>query len=181
MSQDNPDIRQQVDDNRGPQKKLELLIPGLRGYRTLEDLRVSDSLLRNQVADKLDLTKANLETLRKQMATSGDFTNLTSVGSLISQVQQLQRGGEARAAGHSGFVATISINQDKLNKLYENDYNFVSSAVQLQSLTTAPNLAYDTTAPNSVQTVLSRVAAAIADFKQKWSVRMEAVENILVQ
>ena len=57
-----PDIRQQVDDSRGFQKKLELLVPGLRGYRTHEDLRVADDLLRNQVADKLDQTKANLET-----------------------------------------------------------------------------------------------------------------------
>jgi len=181
MSQDNPDIRQQVEESRGPQKKLELLVPGLRGYRTLEDLRVSDELLRNQVADKLDQTKANLEGLRKQMAINCDFTNLPMVGSIISQVQQLS--GEVRHAqqGYSGFVATISINQDKLNQLYENDYAFVSSAVALQTLTTAPNLIYDTTAQNSVQTILSRVSAAVADFKQKWAVRMESVENILVR
>ena len=181
MSQDNPDIRQQVDDNRGPQKKLELLVPGLRGYRTLEDLRVADSLLRNQVADKLDATKSNLEGLREKMAVNRDFMNLPSVGSVISKVQELS--GEVRHAqqGYSGFVATISINQDKLNKLYESDYNFVSSAVQLQSLTTPPNLAYDTTAPFLVQTALSQVTEAIEDFKQKWSVRMEAVENILVK
>lgn len=181
MSQDNPDIRQQVEDNRGFQKKLELLIPGLRGYRTLEDLRVSDSLLRNQVADKLDQSKSNLESLRKQMATAGDFTNLTSVGSLIAQVQQL--GGEVRHAqqGYSGWVPTITIDQNKLNKLYEYDYGFVNSAFQLQSATSPSNLVYDTTAPNSVQMILPRLSGAVSDFKQKWAVRMEAIENILVQ
>ncbi|HKT22788.1 MAG TPA: hypothetical protein VJR06_09305, partial [Nitrososphaerales archaeon] len=89
MSQGNPDIRQQVDANRGIAKKLELLIPGLRGYRTKEDIRASDSLLRNQVADRLDHAKDNLQQLRKQVAAGNDFTNLTSVGSLISQVQAL--------------------------------------------------------------------------------------------
>ena len=181
MSQDNPDIRQQVEENRGFQKKLELLVPGLRGYRTLEDLRVSDSLLRNQVADKLDQTKGNLEALRRLMAMAGDYTNLTSVGSLVSQVQLL--GGQVRHAeqGYSGWVPTITINQDKLNKLYEYDYGFVSSAVDLQSCTSPSSLTYDTTAPNSVQTNLSHVSAAISDFKEKWRVRMEAIENILVQ
>jgi len=181
MSQDNPDIRQQVDENRGFQKKLELLVPGLRGYRTLEDLRVSDDMLRNQVADKLDQAKGNLEGLRKQMATAGDYTNLTSVGSLISQVQQLS--GEVRHAqqGYSGWVATISINQDKLNKLYEYDYGFTNAAFQLQSLTTSPSLVYDTTAPSSIQMGLSRVSSSVTDFKQKWSVRMETIENIAVQ
>lgn len=180
-AQGNPDIRQQVDASRGPQKKLELLIPGLRGYRTLEDLRVSDSLLRNQVADKLDQVKANLENLRKLMVTAGDFTNLSAAGSLIFQVQQVS--GEVRHAqqGYSGFVATISINSDRLNKLYDYDYDFVSSAIQLLTLTSAQNMVYDPAAPNSIQTKLSAVSSALADFKSKWGVRMEAIENILVQ
>lgn len=181
MSQDNPDLRKQVEDSRGPQKKLELLVPGLRGYRKLEDLRVSDSLLRNQVADKLDRTKINLEDVRKQMALAGDYTNLTSIGSLISQVQQLS--GEVRHAeqGYSGFVATISINEDRLNKLYEYDYNFVSSAIALLGATSPSSLAYDTTSPASILTQLAKVRTDITDFKQKWSVRMEAIKGILLQ
>ena len=137
MSQDNPDIRQQVEANRGAMKKLQLLIPGLRGYRTKEDIRVSDELLRNQVADRLDRVKGNLEQLRKQMAASSDFTNLTTVGSLISQVQTLS--GEVRhaAQGYAGWVAPITINEDKLNKLYEYDYSFVSGILQLDESTAA--------------------------------------------
>jgi len=181
MSQDNPDIRQQVDESRGFQKKLELLIPGLRGYRTQEDLRVSDDMLRNQVADKMDQVKANLETLRKQMVAAGDFTNITPVGSLIFQVQQVS--GEVRHAqqGYSGFVANISINNDRLNKLYEYDYDFVSSAVQLLNATSPQNLTYDPAAASSVQTKVTAVSSALADFKQKWGVRMEAIENIMVK
>jgi hypothetical protein len=177
----NPDIRKEVDASRGFQKKLELLIPGLRGYRTREDLRVSDDLLRNQVADRLNQTKGNLEGVRKQMVTAGDFTNLTSIGSLISQVQQLS--GQIRHAqqGYSGFVATISINEDRLNKLYEYDYNFVSAAIQLQQMTSPSTLTFDASAPASIQTEVTKISEALADVKQKWSERMAAVENILVK
>jgi len=181
LSQDNPDIRQQVEESRGPQKKLELLVPGLRGYRKLEDLRVSDSLLRNQVADKLNQTKSNLEDVRKQMAAAGDYTNLTSIGSLIAQVQQLS--GEVRHAeqGYSGFVAAISMNEDRLNQLYDFDYNFVSSAIQLLAVTSPSSLTYDVSAPASIQTGLAKVNAALVDFKQRWTVRMETIKNILVK
>ena len=179
MSADNPDIRQQVEDNRGFFKKLELLVPGLSGYRRSEDIRVADNLLRNQVADKLDQAKANLEGLRRQLANSGDFTNLTSVGSLISQIQQLS--GQVRHAeqGYSGIAATIKVNQAKLDSLYEYDYNFVSSAVQLMQIT--GSAVYDPTNPGSIQGTLSKVSAGISDYKQKWSVRIEAIENILVK
>jgi hypothetical protein len=181
LSSENPDIREQVEENRGAMKKLELLIPGLRGYRSKEDIRVSDELLRNQVADRLDNVKSNLEQLRKQVAGNGDFTNLTSVGSLISQIQGLS--GEVRhaAQGYAGWVAPIQINEDKLNKLYEYDYSIVSSVFQLDDATSQGNLRYDATAPNSIQTALGQFSGTVADIKQKWSLRLETIEGIAVK
>ena len=178
MSQGNPDIRQQVEANRGIAKKLELLIPGLRGYRSKEDIRVSDSLLRNQMADKLDHVKDNLQQLRKQVAAGNDLNNLTSVGSLIAQVQTLS--GEVRhaAQGYSGWVAPIQMNEEKLNKLYEYDYSFVSAVFALDQATAPGSLTYDSTAPNSIQTALSGLGRSVADIKQKWSQRVEAIQGV---
>jgi hypothetical protein len=181
LSQDNPDIRKQVNASRGPQKNLELLIPGLRNYRKLDDLRVADDMLRNQVADKLLAAKSNLEGVRKQMSTAGDYTNLTNIGSQIFQLQQIA--GEVRHAeqGYSGWVASITIDQDRLNQLYDNDYDFVSSAFALVNATSPPNLSYDAANPASVMAPLTRVSSAVSDFKQKWAVRMEAVKGVLVK
>ncbi len=181
MSSDNPDIRQQVEANRGALKKLQLLIPGLRGYRSKEDIRVSDELLRNQVADRLDKVKGNLEQLRRQVASSGDLTNLTGVGSLISQVQGLS--GEVRhaAQGYAGWVAPITINEDKLNKLYDYDYSFVTSVFQLDEATSPGSLSYDSTAPNSIQASLGQFSRTVSDIRQKWSMRMETIEGIALK
>ncbi len=181
MSQGNPDIRQQVEDNRGISKKLQLLIPGLRGYRNKEDIRVSDELLRNMVADRLDKVKGNLEILRKQVANSQDLTNLTAVGSLISQVQGLS--GEVRhaAQGYAGWVAPIRIDETKLNKLYEYDYSFVSEVFQLDDSTSPGKLTYDSASPNSIQASMGQLSSTVAEIKQKWSQRLEAIEGIALQ
>ncbi len=181
MSSENPDIRQQVELNRGALKKLQLLIPGLRGYRSKEDIRVSDELLRNQVADKLDKIKGNLELVRKQVASSGDFTNLTGLGSLISQVEGLS--GEVRhaAQGYAGWVAPITINEDKLNKLYDYDYSFVSMVFQFYEATSPGNLNYDSAAPNSIQSSLSQFSKTVNDIRQKWSLRIETIEGIALK
>ncbi|MCL4355912.1 MAG: hypothetical protein JRM76_00700 [Nitrososphaerota archaeon] len=178
MTQGSPDIRQQVDANRGIAKKLELLIPGLRGYRSKEDIRVSDELLRNQVADRLDKVRDNLQQLRKQVASSGDFTNLTSVGSVISQVQALS--GEVRHAGqgYAGWAAPIQVTDDKLNKLYDYDYSFVSAVFQLDDATSSGRLVYDSAAPSSIQAAIGGFVRDVADIKQKWSQRIEAIEGI---
>jgi hypothetical protein len=181
VSNESPDIREQVNASRGPQKNLEMLIPGLRNYRKLDDLRVADDMLRNQVADKLLAAKSNLEGVRKQMSLAGDFTNLTTIGSLIFQLQQVA--GEVRHAeqGYSGWVASITIDQNRLNQLYDNDYNFVNSAFALVTATSPPDLTYDSANSASVIAQLSNVSTAISDFKQKWAVRMEAVKGVLVK
>jgi hypothetical protein len=177
--QSDPDIRKQVDQGRGTLKKLQLIVPGLRGYRSKEDIRVSDDLLRNQVADKIDLAKGNLEGLRKQMVLAGDFTNLSTVGSLISQFQQFS--GEIRHSqqGYSGFAATFSFDDARLNQLYEYDFEFVNAAIALVNNTSAPNLSYDPANAASIQPQLRRLQGMVSDFKQKWAQRIEAVENIL--
>ncbi len=181
MSSENTDIRQQVEDNRGLAKKLELMIPGLRGYRSKEDIRVSDEILRNQVADRLDRVKDNLQLLRKAVASNNDLNNLTVVGSLISQVQALS--GEVRhaAQGYAGWVAPIRIDEGKLNKLYDCDYSFVSAVFQLVDATSPDKLRYDAAAPNSIQTPLAQFSSTVTDIRQKWSVRLETIEGIAVQ
>ena len=175
----NPDIRQQVDQGRGTLKKLQMMIPGLRGYRSKEDIRVSDDMLRNQVSDKIDLAKSNLEAVRKQMVLASDFTNLTTVGSLISQFQQFS--GEIRHSqqGYSGFAASFSFDDPRLNKLYDYDYAFVNAGLALLNNSSPPNLTYDPANLASVQPQLQKLQGLVSDFKVKWSQRIEAVENIL--
>lgn len=181
LSNNNPDIRQQVEASSGPLKKLQLLIPGLRGYRRLEDIRVSDELLRNQVADRLDRVKDNLQQLRKQASNANDFTNLAPIGSLISQVQTLS--GEVRHAqqGYSGWVAPMVIDEGKLNDLYDYDYAFVNSVFQLEEASSPEKLVYDSTAPNSVRASVSQFSRTVADIRQKWSARIEAIEGIALK
>lgn len=135
-------------------------------------------MLRNQVADKLDHVKDNLQQLRKQATAANDFTNLTPIGSLVSQVQMLS--GEVRHAqqGYSGWVAPIAINESKLNSLYDYDYAFVSGVFQLDDASSPGKLDYDITNPNSVQNVVSQFVRTVADLRQKWSARMEAIEGV---
>jgi len=178
LSQGEPDIRQQVEANRGAIKKLQLLIPGLRGYRSKEDLRVSDELLRNQVADKLDRAKANMQLLRSRMAMNNDLTNITTVGSLMAQLQTLS--GEVRhaAQGYAGWVAPIRIDENKLNALYEYDFAFVNQVFQLDEATNPHNLNYDSSALGSIQNSLGQFSKTVSDLSQKWSRRIEMIEGI---
>jgi hypothetical protein len=55
----------------------------------------------------------------------------------------------------------------------------VAAANNLQTKTAPGALRYDPTSPSSVQTTLSDIADLLSTFKQTWSVRIEAVQNVL--
>ncbi|MEM3671457.1 MAG: hypothetical protein QW767_06925 [Thermoprotei archaeon] len=175
------DIREQIAENRGAIKKLELLVPGLRTYRKLDDIRVADNILRNQVADKLLAARTNLDTLRKQMADAGYYSSLTTVGSLMANLQQLAGQVRHGEEGYAGIAASFSIDDEKLNKLYEYDYDFVQAAFDVADSTSSDKVRFDSSNPASVNTVLDEIQKRIQSFRDKWSVRIEYMEGVLLK
>ena len=59
------DFRDRVNADRGLIKTVQLAIPGYRGYRKKEDLRIADRLLREELANRLSVVITDLEGAKK--------------------------------------------------------------------------------------------------------------------
>jgi hypothetical protein len=159
-------------------KRVQLLIPGFRGYRQGEDDRAADSLLRLQVADRVHQTLASIQSYRAQLTQANQFQGLTDLAPAIAELQQLE--GEIRHAeqGYTGISPSVRINTDQLDHLYEYDYGFVSAAGALS--TTVQGLSDPSTdaagVSASIQTVRNQVRQLDAAFKA----RIRAIEGIQV-
>jgi hypothetical protein len=122
-----PDIRTQVEADRGILKKIQMVIPGFRGYRKREDIRAADSILRLQMADGLVKVREGLEDSRRAMTDDYQTKNIELVGSVINKVRTLE--GKVRHAeqGYSGFSPAVRIEEDELNRLYEFDFSMIDA------------------------------------------------------
>lgn len=178
MPENNPDLREKIVENRGTWKKLQLKIPGLREYRSLEDLRAADQLLRKQVSDNLNESKDKIEDLRKTATAKGDFGNLTLIGSTISHMQQISGVLQHSQQGSAGISPNIRIDDGVLNKLYEYDFNFVNTAEQIFS--SCSGVISDYNSGKSVQEITTKINSMLDDLDHSWKQRLESVENILV-
>lgn len=172
------DIRKQVDADRGFLKRVQLLIPGFRGYRQGEDDRAADSLLRLQVADRVHQALATIQGYRTQLTQANQFQGLTDLGPVIADLQMLE--GEIRHAeqGYTGISPAVRIRPDQLDRLYEYDYGFVNAASMLGSTVQGlngpvPDAAAVTAA---IQTLRNQVRQLDAAFKA----RVRAVEGVQV-
>ncbi len=178
MPENNPDLREKIVENRGTWKKLQLKIPGLREYRSLEDLRAADQLLRKQVSDNLNESKNKIEELRKAATAKGDFSNLTLIGSTISHIQQISGVLQHSQQGSAGISPNIRIDDGVLNKLYEYDFNFVNTAEQVFSSCSSSISEYNS--GKSLQEITTKINSMLYDLDHSWKQRLESVENILV-
>ncbi len=176
------DLRDTVDNNRGALKRLQLLVPGFRGYRQAEDLREADSLLRLQVADKIKNARATIESSRSALSNAGQFKTLTDLAPLIADLQRLE--GEIRHAeqGYTGFSPAVRINPQNLDRLYEYDYGFIQAGDQLaQTISPLPGLAATAAAnPGAVPTLIATARGQVNQLDQAFKARIRAIEGIQV-
>ena len=169
-----------MDDDRGVIKRLQLLIPGYRGYRQGEDIREADSLLRLQVADKIKNARATVENTRQALVQANQFTALTNLTPLIADLWKLE--GEIRHAeqGYTGISPAVRINPQQIDRLYEYDFGFVQAGDQLsQTVASMPALA---TGPNASQVggVIAAARSQANQLDQAFKARIQAVEGIRV-
>jgi len=176
------DIRQKVEEDRGVLKRLQLLVPGFRGYREGEDLRAADSLLRRQVADKVHNARTTIENSRAALTNSGQFQVLNDLAPLIADLMRLE--GEIRHAeqGYTGISPAVRANPQQLDRLYEYDYGFAVAADQLnQSMAPLPSLAASAGAgPGAISALVVTIRGQINQLDAAFKARVQAVEGIRV-
>ena len=174
------DIRSTVDADRGFLKRLQLLIPGFRGYRQGEDLRAADSLLRLQTADRVHQSIAILQDTRTQLTQRNQFQGLTDLAPPIADLQKLE--GEIRHAeqGYTGISPAVRIRPEQQDSLYQYDYGFVSAADQVAQTANAIRAAAVSGGGDGVGSGIATLRTQVAQLDAAFKARIEAIEGIQV-
>ena len=175
------DIRQQVDSDRGVIKRLQLLVPGFRGYREGEDIRAADSLLRRQVADRVKNVRTTVENARSSLTNAGQFQALNDLAPFIADLLRIEGSIRAAEQGYTGISPVVRIQPNNLDRLYEYDYGFAQAADTL-SQTVAPlaNLALDPATAASVPALLATARGQLAQIESAFKARIQVIEKIRV-
>lgn len=174
------DIRQKVDNDRGVLKRLQLLVPGFRGYRQGEDIREADSFLRIQIADKVHNARTTIENSRSALTNAGQFAALGDLAPIIADLLRLEGSIRHAEQGYTGISPAVRVNPQQLDRLYEYDYGFVEAADQLnQTIAPLPSLAMGGP-PGAVATLVSTARGQVNQLDQAFRARMQTVEGIRV-
>jgi hypothetical protein len=130
------DIRKIVTEDRGLIKKFQAFIPGYKKYRNTEDLRISDSLLRKELARELEKIESILEGAREDATRNMDLDQIKALGDLINYSHKITEKVRHAEQGYSGISTDVKIQENELHALYDYDLGLFHWLNKLQDKAT---------------------------------------------
>jgi hypothetical protein len=175
------DLREKVKEDRGLLKKIELAIPGFRGYRKREDLRIADSLLRTQLADRIKNVSQEMELCRETLAKKMELDLLEEIGNLIDRFIALE--GKVRHAeqGYTGISADYTIGEDAQNRLYEWDLKLIDNINELKKSVSVFQDAVNSDNIGAMKQEMSNIGGKLHNFTEIFEKRRDAITGLRIE
>ncbi|MDO9537447.1 MAG: hypothetical protein Q7J68_03910 [Thermoplasmata archaeon] len=126
------DLRDKVKADRGIIKHIQLIIPGYRGYRIKEDLRIADRLLREELANRFQIAATSFEGAKKAMAKRNAIDLMEDMGELVTRVNASIERLKHAEQGYTGISPDYRIQEPQLNQMYDWDMGLLNIIEELQ-------------------------------------------------
>lgn len=172
------DIREKVKEDRGLLKKIELAIPGFRGYRKREDLRIADSLLRAQLADRLKNISTTIDQCRQDLVKRMELEYLEEVARLVNTIQKTENRVRHAEQGYTGVSADTRIEEDELNRLYEWDLQLLNDIDKIRAEVASLQNAVLGSDKGELSSHLRSVGTVMQDFNMTFDKRLEVISGV---
>ena len=175
------DLRERVEDDRGLIKKIQLAIPGFRGYRIKEDLRIADRLLREQLADRLASASKKADACRDKLVDKQELDLLEKVRKLVNESNTVIERVRHAEHGYTGVSPDYRIDASQLNKMYEWDLKLLDYIKIIREGIDNLDEALANNNMVAAKTNMETAIEVLANFNEIFSMRREAIAGLLIE
>jgi hypothetical protein len=127
------DIFDKVTGDQDFFKKILAKIPGFKGYIERGDRRMSDKLLREQIADEFDTLNQRVSGLQRELVDQGELAYVGSLENAAIKLRQFTDRIRTASYGYAGIFDAIKIKEEELDQVYQYDYALLELAESVRS------------------------------------------------
>jgi len=127
------DIYEKVAGEQDFIKKILAKIPGFKGYIERGDRRMSDKLLREQVANEFETLYGRISGVQRDLISQGGIAYVDDMEAAAIKIRQFIDRVKTASYGYSGIFDAIKIKEDKLAQVYEYDAALLGLSDQVSS------------------------------------------------
>jgi len=150
-------------------------IPGYTGYRAKERRRDDDRAVRNQLADDLDASAAQIESIGRDLANQRRLDAIQPVESLFRQIGHLANRVRTAPSGYAGLYDEREIDELALDQLRRFDEQAAKEASTLAEQVTS--LQRGAALPGDFAPALATAVDEVSRLSALWDGRTRVVET----
>lgn len=158
-----------VKDGESWLEKIKRYIPGYDGYVNRDNSRELDTRLRNGLANKLEENKTKLKNTILILSKDGKLFETADLEKLEKKNENAISKFKSAARGYSGAFDVSKIKEDKLNMIYEFDYNLLSYVENLGK--TFSDLETKANAKEDLKSYIQQTSVSLDDLLKKFDER----------
>ncbi len=115
------DILEKIKEGKDWLSKIIAKIPGFKGYMERADRRMSDKLLRENIANTFEGLYQRVSGLQKDLISQGGLAYIDDVESAAIKLRQFIDRIRTASYGYAGIFDAIKIKETELGQVYEYD------------------------------------------------------------
>jgi hypothetical protein len=138
-------------------EKIELIIPGFRGYKEKELRRESDKLVRDQIYKRLYEAEAQVKDTYRTLVNQGAQDSWDDTDHLVARMDRITQRINHSEYGYAGFFDSVKVKEPDLDRMMAYDDQLLQ---QTDTITTAVQALKDTVDTGKLQDARSKVLDA---------------------
>lgn len=157
MSQTGENFYARSKAQTGLLEKIELIIPGFRGYKEKELRRESDRLVRNQIYLKLSEAESDVKDVYRSLVNQGVQETWDDTDHLVARMDRITQRINHSEYGYAGFFDAVKVKEPDLDRMIAFDDQLL---VQTDTITQAVNALKDSVGNNRMQEAKGKIGDA---------------------
>jgi hypothetical protein len=127
------DIFERVSGEQDFFKKILAKIPGFKGYIERGDRRMSDKLLRENVANEFEALYQRISSLQRDLISQGEISYVDDLEAAALKLRQFIDRVRTASYGYAGIFDAIKIREEELEQVYQYDYALLALSDDVRS------------------------------------------------
>ncbi len=173
------DLKSKLDSVKSKEsflEKIKRFIPGYKGYVTRDNAREIDTLLRNQLAQKLEVNKKKIANAVSNLSNIGKLFETQDIHKIDKKNETAIAKFKSAARGYSGAFDVNKIKDEKLEKLYEFDSGLLEEVENINNLFV--ELEKNSETGINISEIVKRISLELDELINKFEKREEILRNI---
>lgn len=127
------DILERVQGEQDFFKKILSKIPGFKGYIERGDRRISDKLLRENIASEFETLYQRVSSLQRELINRREIEYIDDLEAAVLKLRQFIDRVRTASYGYAGIFDAIKIKEEELDQVYQYDYALLALSDEVRS------------------------------------------------